>query len=52
MADESENKEESVEIKKIEVDVDVLDLLTNGIDVETGKENHLILDLGRFTFSE
>ena len=50
MAEEEQNDEEKI-IKVIEVSAE--DLLNGGeIEIETGKETHLIIELEEYTFSE
>ncbi len=48
-----ENKNDNSEEEKVRtIEVNVMDLLENGVEIETGKETHVIVDSGPFTFSE
>ena len=50
MAEEKEDNSEELKVRIIETDV--LDILYNGIEVETGKETHVVVDMGQFIFSD
>ena len=49
---EENNKNQSSEEKIKEIEINVMDLLENGVEIETGQETHIIITTGPFTFSD